>query len=63
MASLSGKKYPFTVLLEVSLHPFSVGAARVSSGGAVLSTMKLSFFLLFSPLLKITSSSSSMLIF
>jgi hypothetical protein len=62
VASPSGKKYHFTVLLEASLHPFSVGVARVSSGGAVLSTIKL-FFFFFSPLLKITSWSSSMLIF
>jgi len=44
VASPSGKKYHFTVLLEASLHPFSVGGARVSSGGAVLSTIKLFFF-------------------
>jgi hypothetical protein len=44
VASPSGKKYHFTVLLEVSLHPFSVGVARISSGGAILSTMKLFFF-------------------
>jgi hypothetical protein len=43
VASPSGKKYHFTVLLEASLHPFSVGVARVSSGGAILSTMKLFF--------------------
>jgi hypothetical protein len=44
VASPSGKKYHFTVLLEASLHPFSVGVARISSGGAILSTMKLFFF-------------------
>jgi hypothetical protein len=47
VASPSGKKYHFTVLLEASLHSFSVGAARVSSGAAVLSTMKLFFFSFF----------------